>query len=134
MYKIILDTNFLLIPAYFNVDIISEIERICLFDYNLAIIDQTIDEINKIIAIKEKKAKTGALIAQQIIENNNFEIISTKEEKYQDYDVDSVILMVAKDNDYIVATHDMELKKRLKKEGIKVIILRQKKYLQCDNF
>ena len=45
MAKIILDTNFLMIPAQFNVDIFSEIHRICDFKYELYIIDKTIDEL-----------------------------------------------------------------------------------------
>ena len=42
--KIILDTNFLMIPSMFKVDIFSEIERICDFKYELCIVDKTLDE------------------------------------------------------------------------------------------
>ena len=43
--------------------------------------------------------------------------------------VDDIILDFAVKGDYIVATQDKELKEKLKKQGIKTINLRQKKYL-----
>ena len=49
MKTVLLDTNFLLIPAQFKVDIFSEIDRICTFQYEIAVLDKTIDELNKII-------------------------------------------------------------------------------------
>ena len=47
MKKIMLDTNFLLIPFQFKVDIFSEIERICNFNYKLCIFEQSLEELNK---------------------------------------------------------------------------------------
>ena len=51
MKKIILDTNFLLIPAQFNVDIFSEIERICDFQYQLCIVDKTLSELILVVSL-----------------------------------------------------------------------------------
>ena len=45
MKKIILDTNFLLIPAQFKVDIFDEIDRIMIEKYQLFVLDKTIDEL-----------------------------------------------------------------------------------------
>ena len=55
MKKIILDTNFLLIPSQFNVDIFTEIDRICLFKYKLCVLDETINELNSIIEKQKGK-------------------------------------------------------------------------------
>ncbi|ENO12016.1 hypothetical protein MBGDC06_00279, partial [Thermoplasmatales archaeon SCGC AB-539-C06] len=57
MKKIILDTNFLLIPAQFKVDIFDEIDRIILEKYQLFVLDKTIDELKKIIADKKQKMR-----------------------------------------------------------------------------
>ncbi len=52
---IILDTNFLLIPAQFKVDIFSEVERICNFRYQLVIIDKTLEELEDIVSETQGK-------------------------------------------------------------------------------
>ena len=57
MKRIILDTNFLLIPIQFKVDIFTEIDKICIFPYKLYIIEGTIDELNKIIEWRAYKSK-----------------------------------------------------------------------------
>ena len=108
MKKIILDTNFLLIPTKFKVDIFSEIDKIAHFNYKLFIIDKTIDELNWIIEDKKSKSKDKecAKIGLQLIKAKNVGKIKSKE-KY----VDDAIVEEA-DKDTIVATSDKELKKR----------------------
>ncbi len=126
--KILLDTNFLLIPSQFKVDIFSEIDRIIETNYNICILDKTIDELNNVVNKAKGKDKKAAQLALQLIEHKKPEIIST-ETTY----VDQAILDIV-DKDYIVATQDKELKKQLKEKGIPVIILRQKKYLQLITY
>tara|TARA_Y100000310_G_scaffold186269_1_gene186351 strand:- start:8098 stop:8448 length:351 start_codon:yes stop_codon:yes gene_type:complete len=116
MYKIILDTDFLLTSIKFKVDIFSEINRICEFNYTLHIIDKTLDEL------KNKKLEN---IALKLIKKLN--IIKTNKDKT----VDDLILELKEDN-LIVATQDQELKKRLKKENIQIITIRQKNHLSLN--
>lgn len=124
MKKIILDTNFLLIPVQFKIDIFSEIDRICLFSYRLYILDKTIDELNSIIKKQKGKHKLAAKVALQLIKKKKIGIIKTKQGK-----VDELILGLI-DNDCILATQDEILRKRAVKKGIKVIILRSKRHLE----
>ena len=124
MKKIILDTNFLLIPIQFRVDIFSEIDRICNFNYKLLIFGKSIDELKNIIKKQSQRHKKAAEFALKLIRLKNIEIIESDEK-----DVDSLI-QENLDKDTIVATQDIELKKELLKKGASVIILRQKKYLQ----
>jgi uncharacterized protein len=126
--KIILDTNFLLIPGYFTTDIISEIERIALFPYKLCVLDRTIEELEDLKQKLRGKEKAAARLASEIIAKNNIEIIDTDESTGH---VDDIIINQC-DKETLVATQDAELKKRLRKKGIKVIHLRQKKYLQIS--
>ena len=65
--KIILDTNFLLVPFQFNVDIFSEIERICDFQYSIFILDTTVDELKKVMAEQKGKHKEQAKAALSLI-------------------------------------------------------------------
>ena len=61
MTKIIIDTNFLLVPFQFRVDIFSEFERICNSNYKLCIYNGSIGELRNIVEKsggKDKKAAT----------------------------------------------------------------------------
>ena len=124
MKKIILDTNFLLIPIQFKIDIFSELDRICDFNYKLLIFEQSIYELKNIIEKQSRKHKKAAEFALKLIGLKNIEIIKSDEK-----DVDSLILENL-DKDIIIATQDIELRKKLLKKRVSVIMLRQKKYLQ----
>lgn len=124
MDKIILDTNFLLIPAVLKVDIFSEIERIEESKYKLYIIDKTVDELKKIIEKQRGKHSSAAKMALQLISKKKISKIKTDSEK----DVDSIIVDLAKKEKIIVATQDKILKFRLKNKA-QLITLKAKKYL-----
>ena len=121
MKKIILDTNFLLIPAQFRVDIFSEIKRIADFPYQLCILDKTIDELKTIQKNQKGKNKTAAKLALQLIKKKKIKQIKTT----QNLLVDDLLVQFSKKG-AVIATQDLGLKRRLKKP---YIILRQKKYL-----
>ncbi|MBW2974400.1 twitching motility protein PilT [Candidatus Woesearchaeota archaeon] len=123
MKKIILDTNFLLIPIQFRLDIFSEIDRLCLFRYKLYIVDKTIDELKGIMEKQKGKHKEAAKIALQLIKKKNIGIIKTKEGM-----VDDLILDLLQKGS-ILATEDRLLREKALKKGIRVIMLRSGKYL-----
>lgn len=122
MKKILIDTNMLLVPFQFKVDIFKEIDRIIDEKYDVFIIDKTIDELEKLIKGGKEKERKAARMALQLIKKFNIKIINTQGDNVDD------IIVKLKDKDTIVATMDKELKKRLKGD---VIVLRQKKYLKC---
>ena len=124
MRKIILDTNFLLIPFQFGVDIFSEFNRICHFNYKLFIFEQSVNELKNIIEKQSGISKKAAQFALKLVKLKNIEIIKSDEK-----DVDSLILENL-DRNLVVATQDIRLKKELLKKDASVAILRQKKYLQ----
>ncbi|MDP7180480.1 MAG: nucleotide-binding protein [Candidatus Woesearchaeota archaeon] len=124
MTRIIIDTNFLLIPIQFNVDIFSEIERIVDFKYKLYIVDKTVDELRAIVEKQKGKSKEAAKIGLLFVEKGKVNVIKTKGEKY----TDDLIVEEVKGGD-VVATQDVGLKRRLKEKGVKFIGLRQKRYL-----
>ena len=129
--KIILDTNFLLIPAQFKVDIFSEIKRICNFNYELVVVPETISELKHIIDGKRNSAKDrkAAKLAVQFL--RKYEVKTPKDYRKVFKRADEAILDIA-DRNSLVATQDRELKRKLQtKCGL--IILRQKQYLQiCE--
>ena len=124
MKRIILDTNFTMIPAQFKIDIFAEINRICNFKYKIFVLDKTIDELKKIIKEQRGKHKRNASLALQLLKAKKVSIIKTKENLL----VDDILVKIAKKSDYI-ATQDIGLKRRLKGKA-NIITMRQKKFLK----
>ncbi|MDP6547456.1 MAG: nucleotide-binding protein [Candidatus Woesearchaeota archaeon] len=129
MKKILLDTNFLLAVYQFKVDIFTELDRVCNFDFKLFVLDKTIEELKKIVEEQKGKNKEAAKIALKLIAIKKINIIKTK----SNIKTDDVIRDVAAKDNYIVATQDKDLKRRLINQGASVIVLRQKKVLAIIN-
>ncbi len=108
--KTILDTDFLVNVIKYRINI-EEIK-------NPSIIDKTIDELKKINNLNSKTAI-------KLIKLKKFKIIKTKKDKIVD---DLILEKVSKED--IVATQDKKLKRLLKEKQIKVITIRQKKYIK----
>lgn len=125
MKKIILDTNFLLTPGRFKVDIFSELERIMNEPYEIYIFDRSLEELEKIKKNGSGKDKQAVEIAIKLLNTKALKTISCS--RY----VDDAILEFAEPNT-LVATQDLELKKKLRKKGISVISLKQKKILKIE--
>jgi len=125
MKTIILDTNFLVDCLNWKVDFFTELQRICDFKYQLAVIDKMIDELDTVIKEGKQTEKIGARLAKQLIAKGRISIIKTDKKGH----TDALILKHAT-KDTIVATQDQALKRKLKEKRIQVIVIRQKKYLE----
>jgi len=122
MKKIIMDTNFLLIPAQFKVDVFSELERIMQEPYEIYVLERSIEELHNIVKRQKGKNRDSAKLALQIIKGR-VKILAKGEGH-----VDDIIVNIS-DKDTIVCTQDKELSDRLKEKGVKLIKMKQKKYL-----
>ena len=129
MKKILLDTNFMMIPYKFGVDIFTQIDRILTFKYRLFVLDKTLEELKNIVEKQKGKNREAAKIALKLTAIKNIGIIKTNGNKKTD---DAIIDLSSK-NDYIVATQDKDLKRRLINRGTGVIVIRQKKILALIN-
>lgn len=110
---VVLDTNFIMYCVAHKIDIQSSISDALDTNFELAIIDATIDELTKL------SDKIALKIAKNFIE------IKTKKDKI----VDDLILDIV-DKKTIVATNDLGLRKKLKSKGIRILVVRQKKYIK----
>jgi rRNA-processing protein FCF1 len=126
--QILLDTNFLLIPAQFKVDIFQEIDRLITQKYDLITLPDIINELTE-FGKKSKKNQSEARIALElakkckIIETNSeIPLMSSKR-------VDDIILQLAVKYRWIVATNDAALRKKLRSVQLPTITLRNKAYL-----
>lgn len=125
MTKIILDTNMLLVPGQFKVDVFDEIISLVKGEIEYTITHSIKRELEKISRNKIKDSP-AAKIALSLIEKNNVKTVKGKGNN-----TDEEIVNLANENS-MVATNDKALQKKLKEKGIKIIYLRSKKKLEIE--
>jgi rRNA-processing protein FCF1 len=103
----------------FKVDFFSALKGNRLF-----VLEKAMEELENIAKGRGKDA-TAAKVALYLIRSKKLEVLEA------DLDVDDALLLYGK-RGYRVATQDVRLKRRLKKENIKLIYLRQKKYVKIE--
>ena len=123
--EVVIDTNFFMVPFQFNVDIITELEKL-LPSYNLTTPRFVINELKGLKRNKNAKIRLNANLALKLANSSKVEIkdISLLESET----VDDALLRVSE----VLATNDIELKNRAKDKGITVAYLRQKKYIAVE--
>lgn len=123
--EVVIDTNFFMVPFQFNVDIIDELEK-ALPSYKLTTPIFVINELKGLKRNNEGKIRLNADLALKLANSSNIEIKDISLENNET--VDDALLRVSE----VLATNDIELKKRARKKGITVAYLRQKKYIAID--
>lgn len=122
-----------MIPFQFNVDIISELEK-ALSSYKLTTYNFIIDELIGLKNNSKGKTRVAAGIAIQIAKSDNVKI--KKNSLKENESVDDGLLRIASNTNYpkVLATNDIELRKKAKEKGITVAYLRQKRYIVIDGY
>jgi uncharacterized protein len=115
--KILLDTNFLMMPGQFKVDIYQLLKG-----KELCTLDVCVGELEELSKGKGKSA-SAAKIALGLLRKNNIKIINAEGK------ADDAIVAAAKGGNYIVGTNDAALMESLKRYGVKILRLKQKKFL-----
>jgi hypothetical protein len=120
--SVILDTNALMTPAQFGVDIFSELERLgfCRFLVPAGVVE----ELERLCANSRGREKSAASVALSLVRRCKVLDAKTKEP------VDEEILKLAEEMHAAVFTNDRELKEKLKSRGVRLVYLRQKKKLE----
>ena len=123
--EVVIDTNFFMVPFQFNVDIITELEKL-LPSYKLTTPSFVINELKGLKKNNKGKIRLNANLALKLANSSKIEIkdISLLENET----VDDALLRVSE----VLATNDIELKNRAKDKGITVVYLRQKRYIAVD--
>ena len=136
--EVVIDTNFFMVPFQFNVDVITELEKLLpsyklttpseklLPSYKLTTPSFVINELKGLKNNNKGKIRLNANLALKLANSSKVEIkdISLLENET----VDDALLRVSE----VLATNDIELKKRAKDKGITVAYLRQKKYIAVE--
>ncbi|MFO8016532.1 MAG: hypothetical protein R6U32_05495 [Candidatus Woesearchaeota archaeon] len=136
--KIVIDTNFLLIPPKFRLDIFHEIDKTVNFKYQLIILSRSLEELKNIVSKPKGNSARGA---DREAAKTALELLEAKRESLGDklrvvgsegHVDDTIVEMASHDKRMIVATQDKELKRRLKEQGNSVMVMKQKKYLEIE--
>jgi len=125
MKKVIIDTNFLLIPEKFKIDIFYEISRL-VPNSEIIITKGTFRELEQI-----KKNRKAANVAIKILDKYK--------DRYKIYEggedcktVDDEVLRIATDERFIVCTDDKELKRKLRERNVGIITLKHKSKIDFE--
>ncbi|WP_297436433.1 PIN domain-containing protein [Thermococcus sp.] len=123
------DTNFLLVPGQFGVDILGELNRILDVRFRVIVPNVVLQELEVI----ERKSRGRDLMAIKMARKlaERFEVIEIG--RFGERPIDDQILDFAMNNErIIVCTNDKGLKKRLRAMGIPVVYLRSKRILEFE--
>lgn len=123
--RIVLDTNFLMIPENHNVDIFRELDRVVDRKYELVVPEIVIKELEHLSQEGTPSEKKAAKIALDLSSRAN-KIPSEISE------ADQEILRLAREEGYPVATDDSDLREKVRKAKTPVIFLRQSNHLAID--
>jgi rRNA-processing protein FCF1 len=128
-WLVIPDTNFLLVPGQFGVDIIRELERVIQARFRIVVPDVVLQELDVI----ERKSRGRDLMAVRMAKKlaERFDVV--KVGRFGERPIDDQLLDFAVNNDrVIVCTNDKGLKRRLRERGLPVVYLRSKKILELE--
>ncbi|NJD99012.1 nucleotide-binding protein [Thermococcus sp. CX2] len=128
-WLVIPDTNFLLVPGQFGVDIISELNRVLDVKFRIVIPNVVLQELDVI----ERKSRGKDLMAIRMAKKlaERFETVDIG--RFGERPIDDQIFDFALNNErVVVCTNDKGLKKRLRARGIPVVYLRSKKILELE--
>ncbi len=124
--KVILDTNFLMMPFQFKVDVEKELNRILDVRFEVCVPRSVIKELEGLKKSKESKTRRIAGLALEYAKR--FKIIDV------DKKVDEALVELGKNKENIIATNDKQILKKLREIGANIVYLRQKKYLEFEGY
>jgi hypothetical protein len=126
--RIIIDSNFLLVPAQLKLDIFEGLMNLLNQNYESIVLSTTIDELRSIVERGAPKLRKQAEMALKLAEKCSLVSVDRKTGETND----EVIVRVAKQRKWLVATNDSELRKRLRNISVPVVYVRQKSRLELE--
>lgn len=126
--EVILDSSFLFIPYKFKIDIFEALEKVFNRRFEPIVLSVTKDELREITKRRSPKLRKQAAFALKLSQKCH----QMKVERCGDESHDDVIVRIASEFGYCVATNDRLLKRRLRCLSVSVVYLRQKSYLAVE--
>ncbi len=125
--EVFIDTNFFMIPFQFNIDILEEFKRI-LPNYKLVTTKFVLNELNGLKNNSKGKVRLAAGLGLKIAQSDEIEVRDIPLNDGES--VDDALIRISR----VLATNDANLRKKAKKKGIPLVILRQRKYLAVEGY
>ena len=125
--KVILDSNFLMAPFQFHVDVFEELEYLLQKKIDFIVPSAVKLELTS-ISSRGGEGAAEASLALQLASRCRVVDVNLKPEET----VDDAIVKAAQKLGAVVATNDIELKKRLRDINIPVVYLREKSKLEVE--
>lgn len=125
--KVILDSNFLMIPFQFHIDIFQEIEYLLQKKVDFIVPSAVKQELTSISA-RGGEGSSEASLALQLASRCRVVEVSLQPGET----VDDAIVKAAQKLSAVVATNDIELKKKLRDMLVPVVIMRDKSKLEIE--
>ncbi len=123
---VVLDTNFLMLPDQAGIDIFSELDALIGGAYRLVVPMGVIEELEGIKHASRGRDGRAASVALALIERRDVDVVASTG------DVDGFIVAFAAEHGALVATNDRDLKRRLRKQGTRVVSRRAMHSLSID--
>lgn len=126
--KVLFDTNFLLVPIRFGVDIFTEAERAL-----NQLVEPTVST-GVLRELESLKEESGPRFQRELgfAMSLTSRCVVVEDEPHEGETVDDHLVRLASEGGYVAATNDSELRKRLRRSGVKVLYMRQMRYLELD--
>ena len=126
--KVVLDANFFFVSSQFNVDVFEELTNLLNQRFEPILLSSTQKELQGLAESTSPKKRKQAQLALRLAEKCR--VVPVEKGLRETYD--DVIVRVSAEWKSPVATNDRELRKRLRKVGVPVIFLRQKRRLEME--
>ena len=124
--KLLVDTNFLLIPVRFKVDIFTESQNAVNDVVEFYVSSRVLDEMQILMDRSKGTFVRELKLAEKLAENCT---VIKDDSRTR---VDQSLIDLATREGMMIGTADSELRKKARKASVKVVYLRQKRYLVLD--
>lgn len=128
--RVIVDSNFLMIPFEAGLDVFEELEKILSVKVEPVLLPPVAEELERIAFKGKPKTRRLASSALKLVER----CVRLEYDRRAGESVDDYLVRVARETGFPVATADLELKGRLRREGIPVIYLRGGRKLEFEGW
>lgn len=119
-----LDTNFLMIPHYYGVDVLTEITRLNPGAETVTV-PAVVDELRSLAAAGRGRDNLAAEVGLKLVEMGVTVLPFSARGS-----TDDILVALAQEKEAVVCTQDKELKQRLAKIRRPVVILRNRSHLE----
>ena len=125
MTKILLDTNFFLVPFQMGINIMSEFDRIMNESFTLMTISPVKKELENLAKSGKGDDKISANLGKELARGIFVEETSGEGDL-------GILVYATQHKDIIVATNDSDLRKKLKSKKVRTIFVRGKSKLEIE--